>query len=279
LSENPVYKIYGRGEATCSNMVVCWREDNGCLGSEVSRYLIRTLKMSPFGEIDPQDFFSMGGVVVENDVAKIPECKLYVSRDHSLLLLDSAVPRSEWFKYISTVLDIAGNICRVEDIFTVGSMISMASHSNPRNLMASLNNSGSKDILRNYDISLDMDYETPAGQRPTMSTYLVWEAMRRNIRGISLWVPVPFYMVGVRDWAACARLINFLNVRLSLDMETGDLDKEVEIQNKAIAEVLDSKLDISEIMNKFNSASGITEAESNKLAAAIEERLGRGDCY
>ncbi len=66
MSESPVYKIYGRGEATCSNMVVCWREDNGCLGSEVSGYLIRSLKMDPFGEIDPLDFFSMSGVVVEN---------------------------------------------------------------------------------------------------------------------------------------------------------------------------------------------------------------------
>jgi predicted ATP-grasp superfamily ATP-dependent carboligase len=279
LSENPLYRIYSREALACSNMIVCWREDNGCLGSEVSRYLAQSLKMSPLGEIDPEDFFPMNGVFVENDIAKFPESKLYISRDHGLVLLDSAVPRAEWFRFINAVLEIAGNTCRIQRLFTVGSMISSTPHSSPRLLMTSLNNAESKRYLQNYDIILDMDYETPSGQRPTMSTYLVWEALRYGIDGISLWATVPFYMAAVKDWAACSRIIKLLNSRLDLRMETGDLDYEVDKQNRAIADVIDNDPGIGEIMNKFVSDAGITEAESNRLVSAIESRLGRGECY
>jgi len=107
----------------------------------------------------------------------------------------------------------------------------------------------------------------------------VWEALRHSIKGVSLWVPVPFYMTGVRDWAACARIVKFLDKRLNLNLETGNLDRQAERQNKAIAELSGSNAEIAGIMNKFSANSGITEAESARLSDAIEDRLGRGDCY
>jgi hypothetical protein len=88
-----------------------------------------------------------------------------------------------------------------------------------------------------------------------------------------------FYMVGISDWAACSKIIKFLNARLNLNVETENLDRQAGRQNKAIADFLDSNAEIGEIMHKFISNSGITEAESSKLAGAIEEKLGRGDCY
>jgi len=279
LNETSVYKLFGQAEMPGSSMIVCWHEDGGCIGNEVAKYLTGALSMSIFAEIDPAEFFPMSGVIVENDVAKFPECRFYVSYPDNLVLLESAVPRAEWFKFISTILEIAEKNCKTSRIVTVGSMISMTPHTIPRSLLASMNNPESREYLKNYNVDLNLDYETPAGQRPTMSTYLVWEALRQNIMGISLWVPVPFYMVSVKDWAACSRVIKFFNNRFNLNLETANLDMQAERQNKAIADFLERNSEIGEIMRKYISNTGITEAESSKLAGAIEEHLGHGDCY
>jgi hypothetical protein len=73
--------------------------------------------------------------------------------------------------------------------------------------------------------------------------------------------------------------VKFLNARLNLNLETGNLDSQAERQNQSIASFLESNTEAAEIMRKFISNTGLTEDESTKLAGAIEDHLGHGDCY
>lgn len=277
MSSLPYYKIYRQPEVEESNLIVCWDMDAGRIGTNVFNYLSKMLELSLFCEIDPRDFFTLGGVLVENNIAKFPEIKLYYSREKNIVVLNSAVPRFEWYKYISMILEIARKTCKVLEIYTVGGMISVTAHTAPRSLMATMNINDCKVDLQNYDISLDLDYETPPGHRPTMSSYLLWEALRRNIRGISLWVPVPFYLVGVDDLTACKKVIDFMNQKFKFELNLNKLDDDLKKQNMKISAITQQYPDLQELILKLEANNSLTESESSRLVERIEEQLKQID--
>jgi predicted ATP-grasp superfamily ATP-dependent carboligase len=279
LNDTEVCRIYHKPELYDSTLIVCWHEDGGCLGLEVFTYLHDYLEMEMFAEIEPKEFFGMSGVLVENDVAKFPESKFFYSAQNNLVILKSAVPRYEWYKFNTSVLDIASDICKVKEIFTIGSMVSIAPHTQTRELISSFNKYESKSYLKDYSINTGMDYETPSGQRPTMSTYLIWEALRRNITGVSLWVPVPFYLISVRDWKGCRMILEFINKYRNLGISLHKLDEFIKEQNDEINSVLNNDPEIASIIQKLENGTAITESDSNKLVAVMENRLKRGDFY
>jgi len=49
-------------------LVIGWESDTARLGERVTDYLINNLDTQPFCEIDPVEFFPLGGVVIENDI-------------------------------------------------------------------------------------------------------------------------------------------------------------------------------------------------------------------
>jgi proteasome assembly chaperone (PAC2) family protein len=134
-----------------------------------------------------------------------------------------------------------------------------------------------KKVLNQYDISIDMDYETPPGQRPTLGSFLLWLAKGRNIAGASLWVPVPFYLVSTDDPWAWRKTIEFLDTRLDLGIDFGDLDGEVAKQDEKITEVRNHFPKLNEYIRKLENNLGLTVEESEKLTREIEEFLKKRD--
>ncbi len=277
MSSLPYYKIYKKPELEESSLIVCWEKDAGRIGTNVFNYLSDYLNLSLFCEIEPRDFFTLGGVMVENNIARFPQTKLYSSDEKNIVVLYSTVPRYEWYRYISLILEIAQKICRVAEIYTVGGMISVNAHTSPRVLMATMNINDCKTDLQNYDISLDLDYETPPGQRPTMSSYLLWEALRRNIRGVSLWVPVPFYLVGVDDLPACKKIIDFMNHKFKLGLNMDKINEDLKKQNIRLADIIQQYPDLQELMLRLEENSSLSESESGRFVEIIEEQLRQND--
>jgi proteasome assembly chaperone (PAC2) family protein len=267
------YRIYQRPELKDPTMLVCWNQDAGGIGKGVYKYLNNKLHCTMFGEIEPGEFFPLRGVLVEDDIAKFPESRFYQSEEKNLIILKSSIPRFEWYKFIETVLEVAQQICGVKGIYTLGGMVSISAHTMPRILMATVNKPELKKSLCDFDINLSLDYESPPGQRPTMSSYLVWEAMRRNIPAASLWVPVPFYMVSINDLRACRRVVDFLSQRLDLDMDFTSIDKLLGEQNQAILRATEIFPEIMDTIRKLETNSNISENESTRLVEVIEECL------
>jgi len=117
------------------------------------------------------------------------------------------------------------------------------------------------------------DFETPPGQRPTLSSFLLWVAKRRNIPGANLWVPVPFYLAGGNDPLAWRKAAGFLDAHLRLGIDFQDLDKEVAEQNREIAEYRGRFPEIDSYMNRLESNLSLSADESEKLLQGIEELL------
>ena len=118
------------------------------------------------------------------------------------------------------------------EVFTIGGMFSLASHTVPREVFAIPNSAEMKQALQHHDVPVNMDYETPPGQRPTMNSFLLWVAKLRSIAGAGLWTSVPFYLAAVDDPQACRKAVELLDERFGWGLDYADLDAGIEAQNQ-----------------------------------------------
>ena len=270
-------KIHSTPPFKSSSLIVGWHEDVAGLGANVIDYINSKLGGEAFAEIEPLDFFPLGSVSVQDDVVQFPESKFFYSRQKDLVLFKSNVPRSEWHRFLNIVLDVAENYCHVNEIYTIGGMVSLSAHTVPRELLAISNSSKMRKGLGPYDWDKGMDYETPPGQRPTLSSFLLWVARNRNIAAASLWVPVPFYLLPTEDPAACRKSVEFLDKRFDLGLDFKDLDEAVRNQNERIARIRFSYPEVDNYIRNLESNLSLSQEESEKLVKEIEEFLKKTD--
>ena len=277
MNDKHPFRIYRKPELQSSSLVVGWSRDAGKLGAKVIDYLNKTLVGKEFAEIEPQDFFSLGGVSVEEDVAQFPESRFYCCEENNLVVFKSNPPISEWYKFLNSVLDVAEHYCHTTELYTIGGMISSIAHTTPRQLLAIANSPEMKEVLGEHDLATDMDYETPLGQRPTLSSFLLWVAKKRGIAGASLWIPIPFYLVAMEDPRAWRKAVEFFDERFGLGVDFTDLDEEVARQNEKIAEVRNRLPELDEYIRRLESNLSLTDEEYRKLVGEIAEFLGKRD--
>ena len=273
MSPEPVFRLHGEHRLEKPALIVAWAEDASDVGVRAVDYLIEGLGCREFGEILPEGFFPMAGVNVVNDVAQFPNSKFYVSEESNLVIFRSNIPRTGWHGFLNAVLDVAGHDCNVSEIYTLGAMISPAAHTAPRLLISIVNRQEIKEGLEPYNVMTGTDYETPPGQKPTLSSYLVWLAKHREIRGVNLWVPVPYYLVSIDDPRACKRLVYFFNSKYDLGVDFTKLDEQIAQQNDKIARLFERAPELESFVRRLETGDGLDGEESEKLAREMAEAL------
>jgi proteasome assembly chaperone (PAC2) family protein len=273
LEKKHTYRIHGKPELKSSSLVVGWSEDAAGLGAKVTSYLVKKLGGQEFGEIEPEGFFALAGVSVEGGVARFPESRFYSCPDKDLVILAGSPPRSDWHRYLNAVLDVAEHYCAVKAVYAIGGMVYMGAHTTPRQLLAIVNSPETRESLAEYDLALDINYETPPGQRPSLNAFLLWVARNRSIAGASLWVPVPFYLVGAEDPKAWKKVIDFLDKRLSLGIDLGDLEEEALQQDAKMARLRSRSPEVDKCIQRLESNLTLSESESEKLVSEVEQLL------
>jgi len=276
LSQGYPVKIYKELDLRRSSLVLGWSEDIGNLGLKATGYLNQKLEGQEFAEIEPEDFFPLGGVAIKGNLAQFPESKFYACHKHELVVFQSDSPTVEWYKFLNSVLDIAEQHCRVKELYIIGAMVSFGAHTTPRELIAVVNSAEMKEVLSQYGLARDMDYQTPPGERPTLNSFLLWIAKGRNIPGVSLWVPIPFYLAAVEDVQAQKKVLSFLNERLDLRIDFSDLDHELQEQNERLARVRSRFPQIDDYINRLESNLMLSEEENEELIKRIEDFLKEG---
>ncbi len=278
MNEKRPSKIYGSPRFYASPLVVGWTEDSGKLGSKVIEYLNKKLGAREFARIKPVDFFPpLGGVSIIDDVARFPESKFYYCPERNFVFFRSSPPRAEWYWFLNSVLSVAEQGCQVKELYTIGGMVSLSAHTAYRELSAVANSPEMKKTLSRYDLTLDMNYQTPSGQRPTLSSFLLWIAKRRNIPGASLWVSIPFYLLGVEDPQAWKEPLRFFDQRFALGLDFTDLDEEIGRQNEQLAQLRARSHEIDNCIGKLEANLGLTGEENEKLVKEVEDLLRKRD--
>ena len=276
MSQRYPTTIYKEPKFRQSSLVLGWNEDIGRLGRNVTDYLNSELKGEGFAEIEPEDFFPLGGVAIEGNLARFPGSKFYACPERELVILQTDSPLARWYTFLNSVLDVAEHHCRVKELYVLGAMISFGAHTTPRQLLAVANSAETKEALSQYDLNKDMDYQTQPGERPTLNSFLLWLSRERNIPGVSLWVPVPFYLAAMEDLQAQRKVLSFLNERLGLRIDFGDLDREIGKQNEQLARARSRFPQINDCINRLESNLMLSEEENGELARQIEDFLIEG---
>jgi len=262
-------------------MVVGWSADASRLGTRVVDYLNRKLGGQVFAEIEQVGFFSLDGVAIEDNILQFPESKFYACPSNNLIVFISPPPANEWHKFFNLILDVAENL-DVKELYAIGGMVSLGPHSVPREMVCTFNSPELQDSLSSYNLANlagGMDYETPPGQRPTLNSFLLWEAMRRNVQGVTLWVPVPFYLIAIDDPRAQRRILELFDQRFSLNLDFTEIDQEIGWQNQRIAEIRNTFPDVNEAIGKLERNVALSAEETQRLVKEIEKYLATKNGY
>ena len=268
-----LFKLFTQPELKSPSLLVGWNVDASKLGAKVIDYLNKKLSCQSFAEIEPVEFFPLRGVAVENNLVRFPESRFYACPGNDLVAFRSDPPSYEWYEFLNLILDIAQEYCHVKEVYTIGGMISPGAHTAPRQLLGVSNSPEMEEAMRSYNLMGELNYQTPSGQRPTLNSFLLWVAGKRNIPGVSLWVPVPFYLVAVDDPKAQRKVLEFFNQRFDLRIDFSDLDEEIRQQSEKIAQMRNWFPEISESISKLESNLRLSEEENEKLVNGIGEFL------
>ena len=254
-------------------LVIGWESDTAQLGARVTDYLIKKLDMQAFCNIDPVEFFPLGGVAIENDVVQFPQSTFYACHEHNLIIFRSAIPRYEWHKFLNLIIDVAQEHCHVKEMYAVGGMVTLTPHTVPRDFWATFSSPQIKKALTSYQLSRDMDFETPPGSRPTLNSYLLWIAKTRNLPAANLWVPVPFYLMSNDDPVSHKKALEFIDNRLDLHLDFREVDARIKQQNDKLARLRQSATEIDEIIGKLENEQPLSEEERENLVKAVDDCL------
>lgn len=265
------FKIIRQVRFQSSYLVVGWNKDSSKLGAHVIDCLNEKLGGQEFCEIELKRFFSFGGVAVEDNVIKFPESKLFACEKNNLLIFKSDPPQYEWYKFLNVIVDVAEHYAKVKEIYTIGGMVGLTAHTRPRELFAVFNSLEMKESLSSCHLGKDVDYQTPSGQKPTLSSFLLWIAKRRSIPGVNLWVPIPFYLAAVEDAKARKIVLEFFDRRFNLGIDFKDLDDKIGKQNEKIAQARIRSSEVDGYINKLENNLHLSEEENEKLIKEIEE--------
>ena len=242
-------------------LIVGWTMDAGRLGSRVTDHLISSLGAEPFCEIEPVDFFPLGGVTIYNDLILFPESRFYASAEKDIIIFKGTPPSHEWYRFLNLILDVAQDSCHAGQVYTVGSMIAFGPHSAPRQFFGTMNSGELKEELSDYGLTREIDFQT------------LWTAKRRRVRGANLWVPVPFYLVSSDDPAAYRKPLEFLNHRLGLGMDLADMAEREKVQDDRMERLRLALPEADRTIRKLENSTRLTEGEGEKLARQVEDYL------
>jgi predicted ATP-grasp superfamily ATP-dependent carboligase len=247
--------------------------DAGGLGGAVTGHLRNELNTESFAEIEPVDFFALRGVAINNDVVQFPESRFYACPEKNLVIFRSTPPNRCWYRFFNLILDVARDLCNVKEVYTVGSMIAFGPHTAPRQYFGTVNSPKMKKDLSPLGVTRDIDFETPPGGKPTLNSFFLWAAKRRRVRAAALWVPVPFYLASVADSAAHLTMLELLDRRLELDLDTSGLAAAAAAQDEKIAQIRAADPAVDGTIGKLEESQRLDEGEGEKLAKAVKKHL------
>lgn len=253
-------------------MVVGWRNDAGDLGRQTCDYLRRTMELKALAEIEPAGFFPMTSVEVSSDLVSFPSSRFYYSDRVPLITFFSDIPSFEVSDFLKLVLDAAARY-NVGQVVPVNGFPMMLSHNMPSPILANMNSPLLREWLSGDDVNTDINYESPPGQKPPISNYLIWEARRRGIEAVSLWVPVPYYLAPQTDGGSSRRLLALLRQKMALPIDLTRAEDAEKRQRDRLGALRDRSAEVDKALTMLESNLSLTEYEAGQLAAAVRQEL------
>lgn len=251
-----------------SILLIIWEGLPGKIGGRVFNEINEKLKCEVFCEITPSIFYPLNGVEIENDVAVMPNNRLYCGQENDVVIFKGFEPQFNHYQFVSAIIDTVCKQLFIKEIYTLNSLVSNLTYSAPRKLWGVYNEDGMKEKMKSYGL-LDMTYEGP----PAMSSYLLWFAKKRKISGMSLWGEVPFYFSLIDDYQLQKKVLEFLRKRFGIEFELNEYDRLAEEQEKKLLNLRMTDKRVDQYLGSIEMNIPLTQEESLYLTNKIFEEL------
>jgi len=246
------------------SLIVGWMKDIGDVSRGVGDFLAGAAGGHSFCQIEPTDFFPVGGVAVESNIATFPQSRFFHDGRNNLLLFRSDEPQSRRYEFLNAVLDLAEHY-KVESVYTVDGIVSMIPHTFDRRVFG---------VFSGAEVQRRLKWHLPVGLRwhgtPHMSTYLLWLAGRRGLRAAGLWIEVPFYLSDRQDAQAVRSAASLLGGIVGWDYETQELDRRAAEQEEMLAHLRHEDLEIDARIQRLEEGEPLDDDEQVELTEAIQ---------
>lgn len=267
------YEIHRNIRLQNLRLLIGWQPDIGKLGPTLIDYLNSKLNADKYGEIKPEGFAYLGGVQIEDNIIQFPETSFTVSEKCNLLVLKSNLPRYEHHAFLNLILDVAEQAGNITEIYTFGGISSLMPHTYTRSISTVANQLRFKEQLTGYGLETEMNYESASGQRPSISSFLSWNAKRRDIPAVNLWTLIPFYLATLIDLKAIKHTLFFLNQRFALNLDFTDIDQQISNQDAKLTILREQKPVINRYISMLERGIMLSDDENDELSNEVVNYL------
>lgn len=259
------------------SFVIGWTKDAGAVSPLAADHLIKASGSNDFCQIEPADFYPVGGVSVIDDVARFPQSRFFYSEQNPVVILRADEPQSNRYEFLSAVLDLAEHYGKTdlrepnqaEALYTINGIAALTAHTTPRRVFAVFNDPATQRKLQPL-VPANASWQGP----PHVSTYLLWLAGQRQLPGVGLWVEVPFYLSDYEDYPSVKAAVSLLGTMLGWDLDLGELDRLAAEQNEKLAHMEDDP-ETEDMIRALEEGQSLDRQERTELVEAIGGILKR----
>lgn len=268
LTRKPeVFRFTSQPRLEKPSLIVGWMKDMGDVSRGVADLLAGEAGGHSFCQIEPAEFFSVGGVTVESNIATFPQSRFFYDPRTNVLLLRSDEPESRRYEFLNAVLDLAEHY-KVESLYTVDGIASMIAHTSERRVFG---------VFNGPDIQKRLQWYLPLGLSwrgtPHTSTYLLWLAKQRHLPAAGFWAEVPFYLSGSQDAQAVRTAASMLGHIIGWDYDVDELNRRVVEQDQTLADLRQEDLEIDMKIQSLEQGESLDSDEQGELIEAIQGAL------
>lgn len=238
-------------------------------------YLKEKLEAQEFAEIDPEGFFDLGGVIIEDSLALVPafpESKFYFWRgkDSDLVIfIGEAQPSSNSYDYAQLVMKVAQR-CGVKRLYSEAAFPASIHHRDEPRVLGVANQPHLLDHLRQFNVVLMED-----GHISGMNGLILGAAAEKRIEGICLLAEVPYYTVTIPNPKSSKAALSVLCQMLSLDLDLSDLEVIARDTEAEIDELVRSSPEMAELVERMGASQPQGMPESLEEQMRISRRIER----
>lgn len=224
LEKMEAIRLYREPKLKDPFMVAAWPGMGG-VAIVAARYLRDKLGAQEFGSIEPEEFFDLSGVLIEDSIVKdmeFPEAKFYVwesgGRDDLIIFIGEAQPLMKGYTLANLVLDVAQKF-RVKRLYTFAAAPTHIYHTKRPRVLAVATKPESIEELKGYDVTL-LGEGTISG----LNGLLLAVAKARNIDGVCLLAEIPIYTTHVANPRSSKAVLQVLSQMSGLEVDLSDMD-------------------------------------------------------
>jgi predicted ATP-grasp superfamily ATP-dependent carboligase len=269
-TETELFHFTSRPRLKKSSFVIGWTNDTGAVSPLAADYLIKASNGADFCQIEPADFYPVGGVSVIGDVAQFPQSRFFYSERNPVVVLRADEPQANRYEYLSAVLDLAehygksdlGEPSQAEALYTINGITTLTAHTTARRVFGVFSDTATQRRLQPL-VPANANWQGP----PHVSTYLLWLASQRHLPAVGLWVEVPFYLSDYEDYQSVRAAVSVLSMILGWGSDLGEIDRLADEQDEKLAQLEDDP-EIADMIHALEEGQSLDRQQQTQLIEA-----------